>query len=228
MQLLLEKGARWDRQDYDGTQSSLSMCCSPSPPLSLCVGVSMSCMCIGGVGKTALEWAKGTGESAYLLREWAAEYGHLSKGSTNGETLRQERPADGEAVTAAKSAQQLRLQGNPRAQSEQTDRRPRRAGCLIVAGALLALLLWIESAIGGRNRIAHDDTPPVPATSSLLQSTCMESMAGSSLVGSAASNEAKSLQLWRCLRTAEQQADVELLMGSSGGLWSVWPRWMTP
>ena len=205
----------------------------------------MCFICIGGAGKTALEWASGTGESAQLLREWAADYSHLNKGSTErqretererhssttDDRLRQGRTTQSEAVT---QQHQPRLQGNPHVQSQHADGRARRAGWLIVAAGLLALLLCTEPALGGgRDGQANDDTAAsaaAPVASSLLQSSCMESMERSAVVGGAVSNDhGKSLHLWRCLRTAEQQADAEVagrLLRQS--LWSIWQRWMTP
>lgn len=214
LQLLLEKGARWDREDYGG--------------------------------KTALDWANGTGESAQLLQDWEAEYGHLRKGGTS-DGMRQRRPGDdqGKPVSIANTTtqHQQRPQGRAQRQSQQTDSRtdsrPRSAGCLLIAAALFTVLLCIDRVMGGRIGAANDsgfqsikvdDTTSLsaPAAPSLLQASCMQSMAEHTNVGAAASKDAMALQLWRCLRGAEQQAEAELAkrLGHSGGTWSAWRRWI--
>lgn len=175
-------------------------------------------------GKTALDWASGTGESAQLLREWEVEYGHLRH---------QQVSAGG---TATMSKRVLQQQHDP--QRRQTDSRPQPAGCLLIAAAVLTLLLCIDTLMSGRNvraiggdgyrsSLVDDDTSSsVAAASLLLQSACMQSATEHMPVGTGASNEETALQLWHCLRGAEQQAKAELAkrLWPSGGIWSGWWR----
>jgi hypothetical protein len=223
VQVLLENGARWEIVDNGG--------------------------------KSAIDWADGTGEAAQLLRAWAAEQSTTSKRSDSsggskrpggGQTAGSDEPEATARAVAARGSAAVSRRSNTMAAGVVAPAGRGGSGSfapcscyVIVAFAIAVLLLGIRigaamtadgghqdgqglgratanEPIGTGGAAAGASSVPLPRgpfSNWQQQSSCMRRLGGS--LSGKDDGATIALQLWRCLRDAENEHRAD----SIGGWW---------